>query len=615
MFLLLVATSFELNAQSLSDCPTDGSFPSPPTLTGCNYLSGPTIAFEADGEVLIDSCSFVGFTVTALNLGPTGSVVFSSVDFRDFAITQDPRYAVRVTRATELRLENVGFSGFTGCGAVDGGLNGPSQGKNMWTFSEVSFTDVKQQNYLPVLACAFTYLYGVGLTFTSCFGESIIFLYDQATRIVPVLLGLRTDEVGVTNGVFHGSLAYFVVEGAVMKNTRNHYVDHQAAMYFESTQFIVEAEKDLIGVSSNGGVCAVGCSFLGCSTGIEATQSSAEIFVCRCTFQDCATGIDVKPPKAVVVGCLFSGFTVFGVKFFQGQTTQAGLKVDTQVKDSAFINGTGAAVNFAGSLLISGCCFRANGPVVTGSGILTLGSGCCFLAANKETAVQGPSVTEQEGANVEYGCTRDCSAVWIPENTECTGYNYPPRPTPAPTQTRPATVIPAATRTPVPTALATSILPVASAPIDTQLADIPIDIPADVPTDVPADGPADVSADVSAPDGAAGQVAGGVSGAAIGGGAAGGLAGLAALALLLLLFKKRKPELLPEQPEEDTRTTTVEDEGAFVSEYGLSDGVKQDDGDRDVGDLPQAPGDTAAEDALAEHASEHNPDDLDPDES
>jgi hypothetical protein len=120
---------------------------------------------------------------------------------------------------------------------------------------------------------------------------------------------------------------------------------------------------------------------------------------------------------------------------------------------------------------------------------------------------------------------------------------------------------------------------------------------------------------LSQADDPAGQVSGGVSGAAIGGGAAGGLAALAALALLLLLFKKKKTKV--EEPEETGESTagTIDDDDAYISEYGLSDGVKPIESDEDREDLPHGSVGNSDEASVGEHMSEHNPDELDPDES
>jgi hypothetical protein len=93
------------------------------------------------------------------------------------------------------------------------------------------------------------------------------------------------------------------------------------------------------------------------------------------------------------------------------------------------------------------------------------------------------------------------------------------------------------------------------------------------------------------------------------------LAALAALALLLLLLKKKKKQV--EEPEETGESTvgTIDDDDAYISEYGLSDGVKPVDSDEDREDLPHEALGDSGEGNVPEHVSEHNPDELDPDES
>jgi hypothetical protein len=112
------------------------------------------------------------------------------------------------------------------------------------------------------------------------------------------------------------------------------------------------------------------------------------------------------------------------------------------------------------------------------------------------------------------------------------------------------------------------------------------------------------------PGGAAEQVSGqALSGGAIGG----GLSGLAALAaLLLLLFLKRKKKE-PEQVEEtvETGSNTVDEDDAYISEYGLSDGVQPVDADQDDEDLPQAMPEEPSEGSDRAALSERSPDDFD----
>jgi hypothetical protein len=123
------------------------------------------------------------------------------------------------------------------------------------------------------------------------------------------------------------------------------------------------------------------------------------------------------------------------------------------------------------------------------------------------------------------------------------------------------------------------------------------------------------------PGGAAEQTKNGVSGAVIGG-SLGGLAALAALLLLLLLRKKKKQEEVEEGEEtvgSESTLGTIDGEDEYISEYGLSDGVRPLDSDQDVNDLPNDELDSNFIDECS-NASEHNPEELDdgaldPDES
>jgi hypothetical protein len=109
-----------------------------------------------------------------------------------------------------------------------------------------------------------------------------------------------------------------------------------------------------------------------------------------------------------------------------------------------------------------------------------------------------------------------------------------------------------------------------------------------------------------------GAQSGGVSSAAIGA-AAGGLAALAALVLLLLLFKKRKKvdEVVETVESEATLESTIDEDDVYISEYGLSDGVRPMDDDDDYGDLPRDVSPDGACDSETGNISEHNPEELD----
>lgn len=91
------------------------------------------------------------------------------------------------------------------------------------------------------------------------------------------------------------------------------------------------------------------------------------------------------------------------------------------------------------------------------------------------------------------------------------------------------------------------------------------------------------------------------------------MAALAVLLLLLLLKKKKKPpsEDAMEADEEVTMTTTIDDDVEFVSEYGLSEGMKISESDDGPLDLPNSGGGDVTFASDAENGSEYNPDDLD----
>jgi hypothetical protein len=101
------------------------------------------------------------------------------------------------------------------------------------------------------------------------------------------------------------------------------------------------------------------------------------------------------------------------------------------------------------------------------------------------------------------------------------------------------------------------------------------------------------------------------TGGAVGIGVAGVIA-IAALLTLLLFLKRRKQK--PEEPEGTVSTETTleaeEDDGRYISEYGLSDGVRPVDHNGDAEDLPRVDGPEGDYHSDMENASEHNPEEL-----
>jgi LPXTG-motif cell wall-anchored protein len=123
------------------------------------------------------------------------------------------------------------------------------------------------------------------------------------------------------------------------------------------------------------------------------------------------------------------------------------------------------------------------------------------------------------------------------------------------------------------------------------------------------------------PGGGAEQVSGqALSSGAIGGGVS-GLVALAGLVLLFLFRRKKKEVVELVEDTVETVSTTIDEDDAYISEYGLSDrGQPFDDGEDDE-DLPKSvEEDGGHEGSEMEAVSERNPDQFseaepDPDET
>lgn len=88
---------------------------------------------------------------------------------------------------------------------------------------------------------------------------------------------------------------------------------------------------------------------------------------------------------------------------------------------------------------------------------------------------------------------------------------------------------------------------------------------------------------------------------------------MAALLLLFLLKKKKKPPPMDEETiASDSAMETITEENAYISEYGLSDGVRPVDGDEDQKDLPRQGSGGSDDHSDLQNASEINPDEFDP---
>jgi hypothetical protein len=101
------------------------------------------------------------------------------------------------------------------------------------------------------------------------------------------------------------------------------------------------------------------------------------------------------------------------------------------------------------------------------------------------------------------------------------------------------------------------------------------------------------------------------SGGAIGIGI-GGLVVVGALLLLLFLMKRKKGLNVhePEETGDESMVDTITDNDNYISEYGLSEGVRPMEDEDGGEDLPQVAGDGDQYVSDIENASEHNPEDL-----
>jgi hypothetical protein len=139
LFFCFFAQSFELTAQTLSNCPsleTGGTLTSPPNFSDCTFANVAAISFDGDGDIVIHKSSFSGYTVTALTLSPSGSVLLSSVTFTGFTLSNN-FYAAVVKKATELRLSDVHFEEIKGM-ALDGGKDAQNGDLGMCTLYDVT---------------------------------------------------------------------------------------------------------------------------------------------------------------------------------------------------------------------------------------------------------------------------------------------------------------------------------------------------------------------------------------------------------------------------------------------------------------------------------------------
>jgi hypothetical protein len=428
MIPFLFPLSFELTSRSLTAC-----IDTLPILSNCTFSNQDIMLFGDEGDVVIEDCSFVTFSSIALMLSPIGSILLSSVLFKDFQVTfLSGASAVVVGKATELRLSSVQFLDFFNSGAVDAETD-------MWTLYGVTSTNMTQKDALGIFKAVCPWLYGDDLTFANCSVKALFEMYGNVAHIGLVFRGLKTTGVSVLQsggGLLCGftGMPDVVIEGAVIKNTLNVYTKHDLRLFFESTEFIVEDGQELVGVRNNGDISVIDCSFRGCSIGVLAVDTMASVFVCRCSFENCATGIESELPDTVVVGCFFIAYTDVAVRFQNGMETADGQAVDTQVTNCAFSSSDVPAIHLgSGNYFVSQSCFGGNDLVidVEEHATVRIGSRCFFRASATRAFSDRLSIlSESEASEPLYDWTGTCDESQIRPDSVCTGYNFPPRRTP-----------------------------------------------------------------------------------------------------------------------------------------------------------------------------------------
>jgi hypothetical protein len=336
------------------------------------------------------------------------------------------QYAIRVVRATELRLDSVEFKIFSECAVLDARTLTVASAQ-MWTLFDVTCTNIQALSYLAVLLSAFPDFYADGVTFTNCTECTLFrFEYGQFAR-PPVFLRLVVSSVTlVTEGLVGGLDLPLIIEGAVFTNTE---VAFQTTweVYFEDTVFIADDSVERYGLKTDGALSVIGCTFTGFLFGVSAMHS-LRIFVCTSKFTGCGTCIESALQWASIVNCLFVSYTTVGL------VANNGAHDGFVVEGCAFLGEAAPAIQFNQFLTLKGTCFSRNGTVVEMQwGELHIDADCCFRPSQSEAiSVTEEVIVSEEG---EFGCTRDCTVGSVSfEKSVCVGDSFSPRPTPWTTQ-------------------------------------------------------------------------------------------------------------------------------------------------------------------------------------
>jgi hypothetical protein len=370
MFLLAVQCS-SLKAMRLATCPGANKvqWESGQTLDNCVQLLSPTnypwIGMQGPGNIQVTNSKFMNFWGTALSLEPSGWIDLTGLAFEKFTANGDATYAIEVSSASECLMSTVSFKDFTGVGLVNGSPNSAMKGyaAMMLTIFDLTSSNVHHVAHEGLIRSKFNDVYGEDWKFYDCEGLALLQLTDNQ-KPIPVLRGLSVEKVTIRNngGLIVGlPNSYFVIEKAVIKNMECQFTTY-GAMYYEETNFSATGPNSLTGLSSNGDLSVIGCTFEGLNIGLYDGSSNTPLMVCNSRFGNCGTCLNLHHEMSEIIGCLFESYTTIGVTSENGG---AGMFI---IKDCTFLQEGKPAIQNKKHLTIRNCCFNASAGVIRGIG-------------------------------------------------------------------------------------------------------------------------------------------------------------------------------------------------------------------------------------------------------
>jgi hypothetical protein len=281
------------------------------------------------GSLTISKSVFSHFIHVAFDLSLSLWVLFVDTKFQTFTTTESHSHsAIQVSGAAEFRLDSIEFDTFTNFAPLDSGQP-QTQPRTMFTLFNVNCRNINiSVSEFGLFNCGFEYFYSETLTFTNCQCYGLFHMISNHLQMTPIFRNLMMNCVNFveSGNVIFGfdNLTFFVIEGGIFKNTKNFY-STGITIYIESVQFIEEDNEGRVGISPNGRLSIIGCSFKGLVKGVNSVGSSDQILICGCNFTNCVIGIYYTTPQCEVVNCVFEGYTNCGIDCVVGgsQSTKA----------------------------------------------------------------------------------------------------------------------------------------------------------------------------------------------------------------------------------------------------------------------------------------------------